>query len=81
MSRSTSRTRRRHPRDVGLSPAPDGAPQRQRGMGAAYSAGAACCTYRGQRVMCGPRGLRGAPDHLFRNNGDGTFTEVSRRRA
>ncbi len=49
------------------------------GMGAAYSAGAAFCTYRGEPVMCGPRGLRGAPDHLFRNNGDGTFTETSRQ--
>jgi hypothetical protein len=29
--------------------------------------------------MCGPRGLKGAPDHLFRNNGDGTFTDVSAR--
>jgi enediyne biosynthesis protein E4 len=48
------------------------------GMGASYSAGASVCTYRGQRVMCGPRGLEGAPDHLFRNNGDRTFTEVSR---
>jgi hypothetical protein len=27
--------------------------------------------------MCGPRGLKGEPDHLFRNNGDGTFTDVS----
>jgi len=27
--------------------------------------------------MCGPRGLKGAPDHLFRNNGDGTFTDVA----
>jgi hypothetical protein len=27
--------------------------------------------------MCGPRGLKGAPDHLFRNNHDGTFTDVS----
>jgi hypothetical protein len=47
-------------------------------MGAAYTAGASVCTYRGQRVMCGPRGLKGAPDHLFHNNGDGTFTDVSR---
>jgi enediyne biosynthesis protein E4 len=47
-------------------------------MGASYSAGAASCTYRSERVMCGPRGLKGAPDHLFRNNHDGTFTEVSR---
>ncbi|MBK5297735.1 MAG: CRTAC1 family protein [Vicinamibacteria bacterium] len=49
------------------------------GMGAAYSAGAAFCTYRGAAVMCGPRGLRGAADHLFRNNRDGTFTETSRQ--
>jgi enediyne biosynthesis protein E4 len=48
------------------------------GMGASYSAGASVCTYRGERVMCGPRGLKGAPDHLFRNNGDGTFTDVSK---
>jgi len=27
--------------------------------------------------MCGPRGLPGEPDHLFHNNGDGTFTDVS----
>ena len=27
--------------------------------------------------MCGPRGLKGAPDHLFRNNRDGTFTDVT----
>ena len=31
---------------------------------------------RGQ-TMCGPRGLPGEPDHLFHNNGDGTFTDVS----
>jgi hypothetical protein len=49
------------------------------GMGASYSAGLSYCQYRGRRVMCGPRGLKGAPDHLFRNNGDGTFTEVSER--
>ena len=49
------------------------------GMGAAYADGSSYCQYRGQRVMCGPRGLKGAPDHLFRNNGDGTFSEVSRQ--
>ena len=27
--------------------------------------------------MCGPGGLDGAPDHLFRNNRDGTFTDVT----
>jgi enediyne biosynthesis protein E4 len=35
------------------------------------------CNYRGTRVMCGPRGLPGAPDALYRNNGDGTFTDVT----
>ena len=35
------------------------------------------CQFRGVTVMCGPRGLKGEPDHLFRNNGDGTFTDVS----
>jgi len=47
------------------------------GMGASYSPGSAVCLYRGERVICGPRGLKGAPDHLFHNNHDGTFTEVS----
>jgi hypothetical protein len=37
----------------------------------------AFCTFRGEPVACGPRGLKGEPDHLFRNNGDGTFTDVS----
>ncbi len=35
------------------------------------------CRYRGEPVFCGPQGLRGEADHLFRNNGDGTFTDVS----
>jgi hypothetical protein len=35
------------------------------------------CVFRGVSVMCGPRGLQGEPDHLFHNNGDGTFTDVS----
>src|ERR1022692_2891225 len=35
------------------------------------------CQFRGVAVMCGPRGLPGEHDHLFHNNGDGTFTEVS----
>ena len=37
------------------------------------------CAFRGVPVMCGPRGLRGAADHLFHNNGDGTFTDVSKK--
>jgi hypothetical protein len=35
------------------------------------------CQHRGIPVHCGPRGLKGAGDSLFRNNGDGTFTDVS----
>ena len=35
------------------------------------------CQFRGVDVMCGPRGLPGEGDHLFHNNGDGTFTDVS----
>ena len=35
------------------------------------------CQFRGVNVMCGPRGLPGERDHLFHNNGDGTFTDVS----
>lgn len=35
------------------------------------------CQYRGVDVMCGPRGLAGAGDHLFHNNGDGTFSDVT----
>jgi hypothetical protein len=37
------------------------------------------CQYRGVEVMCGPRGLKGEHDHLFHNNGDGTFTDVSKK--
>jgi hypothetical protein len=35
------------------------------------------CSYRGVKTICGPRGLPGEGDHLFHNNGDGTFTDVS----
>jgi hypothetical protein len=34
------------------------------------------CLYRGEPVMCGPRGLAGAPDRLFRNDG-GRFVDVT----
>ena len=36
------------------------------------------CKYRGIDVQCGPRGLKGAGDALFHNNGNGTFTDVSK---
>jgi hypothetical protein len=35
------------------------------------------CQYKNLSVQCGPRGLPGAGDSLYRNNGDGTFTNVS----
>ena len=37
------------------------------------------CTYHEIAVQCGPRGLKGSPDTLYHNNGNGTFTEVSRQ--
>lgn len=35
------------------------------------------CYYRGLAVNCGPRGLPFSRNLLYRNNGDGTFTDVS----
>ncbi|MDT5157465.1 MAG: enediyne biosynthesis protein [Acidobacteriota bacterium] len=37
------------------------------------------CQYKGVPVQCGPRGLPGAGDSLYHNNGDGTFTDVSKK--
>ena len=37
------------------------------------------CRYEGIDVQCGPRGLKGAPDGLYHNNRNGTFTDVSRK--
>jgi enediyne biosynthesis protein E4 len=39
--------------------------------------GGKSCQFRGMNVFCGPQGLPGESDHLFHNNGDGTFTDVS----
>jgi hypothetical protein len=36
------------------------------------------CKYKGIDVQCGPRGLKGAGDSLFHNNGDGTFSNLTR---
>ena len=36
------------------------------------------CNYEGVPVYCGPEGLPKAQNYLYRNNGDGTFTDVSR---
>ena len=35
------------------------------------------CNWKGQPVNCGPRGLPYGHHTLYRNNGDGTFTDVS----
>jgi hypothetical protein len=35
------------------------------------------CTWKGIPVNCGPRGLPTGHNFLYRNNGDGTFTDVS----
>ncbi|HEY0786688.1 MAG TPA: CRTAC1 family protein [Acidobacteriaceae bacterium] len=35
------------------------------------------CSYEGMEVYCGPRGLKAGRHSLYRNNGDGTFTDVS----
>lgn len=37
------------------------------------------CKFRGIDVQCGPRGLKGAGDSIFKNNGDGTFTDVTKQ--
>jgi len=37
------------------------------------------CTWKGVAVNCGPRGLPTGNVQLFHNNGDGTFTEVSKK--
>ncbi len=35
------------------------------------------CEFHGTPVQCGPRGLPGSGDSLYRNRGDGTFEDVS----
>jgi enediyne biosynthesis protein E4 len=37
------------------------------------------CQYHDISVQCGPRGLKGSPDTLYHNNGNGTFTEVAKQ--
>jgi len=37
------------------------------------------CQYKGIQVACGPPGLEGGKNILYRNNGDGTFTDVSQK--
>ena len=35
------------------------------------------CRWKGLKVFCGPRGLKAGRCFLYRNNGDGTFSDVS----
>jgi hypothetical protein len=37
------------------------------------------CKFRGIAVQCGPRGLKGSSSNLYHNNGDGTFSDVSKK--
>ncbi len=37
------------------------------------------CQFKGVAVQCGPRGMAGDGDSLYRNNGDGTFTDVTKK--
>jgi hypothetical protein len=46
-------------------------------LGGSNAMNYAFCQYRGVSVNCGPRGLEGEPDHLFHNNGDGIFADVT----
>jgi hypothetical protein len=39
--------------------------------------GSKACTYKGLPIVCGPRGLPGGENILYRNSGDGTFKDVS----
>ena len=39
--------------------------------------GQGCTFFGGLRVYCGPKGMVGAPDRLYMNQGDGTFADVT----
>ena len=55
-------------------------PQFGKGGGSMKGEGrGATCMYRGVAVQCGPRGLAGESDLLFHNDGDGHFTEVTKK--
>jgi hypothetical protein len=48
-------------------------------LGPGNMGGVGACQFRGIEVMCGPRGLKGEPDHLFHQNANGTFSDVSEK--
>jgi enediyne biosynthesis protein E4 len=43
-----------------------------------WSDPAPVCDYNGQKTFCGPIGMKGGLARLFHNNGDGTFTDVTK---
>jgi hypothetical protein len=49
------------------------------GPGMSGTGRGATCEYRGIAVQCGPRGLPGESDLMFENDGEGRFTEVSKK--
>lgn len=51
-------------------------PQSPADVGKGNNTGRNFCQFRGQPVMCGPRGLKGAKDKLFRQKDDGKFEDV-----
>src|SRR5262245_23848397 len=67
------------PSTAGARPDAASPDNKTKGLQAPYRPGMTHCEYRTVPAMCGPKGLKGAPDHLFRNNGDGTFTETSQK--
>jgi hypothetical protein len=68
------------PSSAGTRPGAPALPENKTpGIQAPYRPGMTHCEYRTVPAMCGPKGLPGAPDHLFRNNGDGTFSETSQK--
>ncbi len=46
-------------------------------VGKGTTGGRNFCQFRGQPVMCGPRGLKGGKDRLFHQKPDGMFEDVS----
>ncbi len=56
----------------------DHLPEFGKGTGKGEGRGATC-QYRGVAVQCGPRGLPGESDFLFRNEGNGRFTEIGEK--
>lgn len=54
-------------------------PPRPNDAGKPGSTGQNFCQFRGVTVMCGPRGLPGEGDTLYRQKPDGTFEDVSKK--